>query len=627
MHQTIYIDVDEEITSILDRVRQESTMNIFLVVPKGAMLLDSIINLKLLKKESEKMGKVVSIVAPNDDRAKTMIERAGIKAEDYNQTMNEQQLQAASTEGTVGVNQINKVVTETVGEAEEQIIQGSLDVGSNSFFAKNNQHKNINTVTQNQQESNQAHITSDSQKLLNSQVQSVQPVAQQNVTKEQEHASNAQFAAIDNNYQKQNEKSGVNSEFLQDNKFNYFKEKQSSVENTSIKKSSRKSFFGNKFLIIIIGLVIIALIGGGGWCIVNYPKLTLAIKPLSEKVDKEMKIVAKSGIDSVDIENKIIPGEYMEIPLEKTIEFDATGSKVVDKNGAKARGTVTIENTLSDKPQRLVKTTRILSKDGKLFRLSKDIMVPGMKGDEPGKIDVTVEADKPGKDFNIDKSEFVIVAWKGTPKGDKFKVYSNNAMAGGITSADSKTRKVVSKKDLDMARKETLRALDESLEDEIKKRLNPGQKVVQSSIEKEIVSNKASHLVDTTADKFSYTVVYKIKVMAFMEDDVRKVVEGIIKNKLGIHYQLESDFAIETKRGVVDLDKKTITIYVDVMGISWFKINEDKIKESIAGKNSEEVAKVLNRDLGIESAEMIPSPSWSSKVPTNLDKITIEIIK
>ena len=91
MHQTVYIDVDEEITGILDRVRQETAMNIFLVVPKGAMLLDSIINLKLLKKEAEKMGKTVSIVAPNDNRARTMIERAGIKAEDYNHAMNEQQ--------------------------------------------------------------------------------------------------------------------------------------------------------------------------------------------------------------------------------------------------------------------------------------------------------------------------------------------------------------------------------------------------------------------------------------------------------------------------------------------------------------------------------------------------------
>jgi hypothetical protein len=633
MHQTVYIDVDEEITSILDRVRQETTMDIFLVVPKGAMLLDSIINLKLLKKESEKMGKMVSIVAPNDNRAKTMIERAGIKAEDYNQAMNEQQLQEASIDKNIETEQINKAVSESVGETSQQIAQGGLDIGSNSFFAKGGQAQGNNTPGQNQAQARQSAQSLGKQESFR-QVNETQPVQQQqNAPHQSSMIGQSQAGGIQpspgaGEYPRQgdgNNKEISNNYSQSDSKLSYFNNHKQEIAKE--KGGVIATLFKNKFLIGSIIAIGIILLGGGGWYIANYPKLTLVIKPLSKNVDKEIKLIARDDSTSINIDDKIIPGEYMEISLEKTIEFDATGSKVMDKNGAKAKGTVTIENSLSDKPQRLVKTTRVLSKDGKIFRLTKDIMVPGIKDDKPGKIEVTVEADKPGKEFNVDKGEFVIAAWKGTPKGEKFKVLSSNAMTGGITSADSKTQKVVSETDLDTARKETLKVLDESLEEEIKKRLNPGQSMVQSSVEKEIISNKASHLADTIANKFTYTVVYKVKVMAFVERDVREIVEGVIQEEVGKNYRLEPDFKIETKRGVVDLDKKTITVYVDVEGTSKFEIDEIKLKESIAGQNSEDTKKALNRDAGIQSAEIKPSPAWSSKAPSNLDKITIEIVK
>jgi hypothetical protein len=642
MHQTVYIDVDEEITSILDRVRQESTMDIFLVVPKGAMLLNSIINLKLLKKESDKMGKVISIVAPNDKRAKIMIERAGIKAEDYNQTMNEQQLQEAAIK-PVQTEQINKAVTDAVGETSQQIMQGGFDVGSNSFFSGGKQAQ-VNSLDSSQSQGQpeaQASIGEESfsqnrsvqriQSPQTTQVAQVAQVVQQNVgyqgsTREVlQPINNIDYAQAKNNHQEQLGKPNNNGYSQEDKQLDYFNKQESS--NFQNNKSSKNSSFKHKFLIGIVALVSVILLGGGGWYLTNYPKLTLFIKPLSKSVDKEIKIIAKEEVSDVDIDDKIIPGEYIEISFKKEMNFSTTGEKVVDKNGAKARGVVTIENSFSDKPQRLVKTTRIISKDGKLFRLTKDATVPGMKDDKPGKIEATVEADKPGKEFNITKGAFVIAAWKGSPKGEKFKVSSIDAMTGGVTSADSKTQKVVSKTDLDSARKETLKALDDSLEEEVRKRLNPGQNIVLSSIEKEIISSKASHLVDTIADKFMYTVVYKIKIMTFKDSDIKKVISSAIQTEIGKDYELEPDFKLETKRGVVDLDKKTITIYVDVEGISRFKIDEVKLKEDIAGQNSENTKKALSRDAGIQSAEIKPSPSWSSKSPGNTDKITIEIVK
>lgn len=59
---TIYIDADEEITAVIDKLRQESATTISIVVPKGAALLQSVVNLKLLKKEADEHGKDIALV-------------------------------------------------------------------------------------------------------------------------------------------------------------------------------------------------------------------------------------------------------------------------------------------------------------------------------------------------------------------------------------------------------------------------------------------------------------------------------------------------------------------------------------------------------------------------------------
>ena len=45
----IYIDVDDEITSIISKLQESSGKIVALVLPKRAVVLQSIVNLKLLK--------------------------------------------------------------------------------------------------------------------------------------------------------------------------------------------------------------------------------------------------------------------------------------------------------------------------------------------------------------------------------------------------------------------------------------------------------------------------------------------------------------------------------------------------------------------------------------------------
>jgi hypothetical protein len=77
MYQIFYIDIDEEITSVIDRLKKSKTTENFFVVSPRSLILQSIVSLKLLKREAAREKKQIAMVV-NDKDAGAKIEKAGI---------------------------------------------------------------------------------------------------------------------------------------------------------------------------------------------------------------------------------------------------------------------------------------------------------------------------------------------------------------------------------------------------------------------------------------------------------------------------------------------------------------------------------------------------------------------
>src|ERR1700751_4777818 len=58
----IYVDVDDEITSIIDKVENSEHKVVALVLPKRAATLQSIVNMKLLKRSADNADKNVVLI-------------------------------------------------------------------------------------------------------------------------------------------------------------------------------------------------------------------------------------------------------------------------------------------------------------------------------------------------------------------------------------------------------------------------------------------------------------------------------------------------------------------------------------------------------------------------------------
>ncbi len=77
MRQVFYIESDEEILSVVDRLRVSRADETVFVFPQGALVLRSIVNLYLFDREAKKRGKRVTIVT-QDEMGTTMAEKVGI---------------------------------------------------------------------------------------------------------------------------------------------------------------------------------------------------------------------------------------------------------------------------------------------------------------------------------------------------------------------------------------------------------------------------------------------------------------------------------------------------------------------------------------------------------------------
>ena len=82
LKKVVYVEIDEEITSIYDRIKKSKQKEIFLVVPRKAILFQSVVNLRILNSKLGGEGKKLVLIT-TDRMGRHLAEQIGISV--YNQ--------------------------------------------------------------------------------------------------------------------------------------------------------------------------------------------------------------------------------------------------------------------------------------------------------------------------------------------------------------------------------------------------------------------------------------------------------------------------------------------------------------------------------------------------------------
>jgi hypothetical protein len=647
MHQTFYIDIDEEITSIVDRLRRAKSQEIIIVVPKRALLIQSIVNLKLLKKESENLRKQIIIVT-QDKLGKLLVEKAGITIEQKPSDVYDEEV-SFKEEGVVPESEMKRLSQEIKNKEKldnmgsEEYFEEKVNKKARVFDKKINgdiKGEEVEKIT-NKELVTDIGTNTRNKKTFFKKTSSMDIV--KNVDGERLRSDNA----LERKDAPENEKDFFNTkdDKIISEKTNGFYVKETTgsekIKNffqseRVIKRTKEEANYKNinlsrnfwKPLVVFGGAAVIIIGLAAAYLFLPKANIKLYARAKTQSVDMQIKGDCEIVVSNQD--NLTIPAKIITLNEEAWKTFDTTGNKPATNQ--KAHGTITVYNEYSGKVQPLVATTRFLSENGKIFRLTKNIMVPGTTkvGEEikPGAIETEVIADESGEDYNIEPTTFSIPGFQGSgnEKYSKFYAKSSKTMAGGKKGED--TIKSISVNDIENAKKLLEIEIKQTLKQKIKNEAGQDSIVLDDAINFENATYSFSNSEGEAVSNFSGTTKIRAKAIVFNRSDVNKlaIVQLNKEQSAGVMPIDEGSLSLEFGKADVDFAKNIIVIRVHVVGKTAVDIDLLNLKKGILGKSEEDFKKYLKIYPQIENAKIEYWPSFfEGKIPAYKSRLNITL--
>jgi len=620
MAQTFYIESDEEIISVISYLRKSLEEENVFIFPKRALVLQSIINLRLLKREAEKFKKKIIIVS-QDEIGRMLAEKADIETHDYQEDFVEKENHIELSFDQSSQMKQEQMVSEALPEEKERLpLVASYAIGSDSFHTNHDSEKKPSAISP-------SSVPVPSKKL-SFPVRNASPEKLTYLNSKRSdisapvNPSRPTFISQIPSVPLPNDESFHTSVQKNNDRLKNFYANTSRDTRTPLsreEKSVSPIVVGNNarmFFFVLGGVSILSLVLVGLFFFL--PKAEVHVTPykISQTSDKEF----ESKVDGGD---SMIPVRIIEKEKEVSVSVSTTGKS--GGSDQKSHGTVTLLNNFSADSQSLVATTRLETSDGKIFRLVSGVVVPGMTG-EAGTINTEVIADQSGEEYNIDaKTKFTIPGFKGSAKYEKFSALSTKGMTGGGKSGISDVF-VVTKLDQDTVLREAFAKAKEDFLNEVRDTIDTGEKILDEKIDVSIVTPAQLLSVGMVANTLEYQGTFKIKAFVFSEKMVKEKIESMsIENIKSISFHPVSS-NITYDDSFLDFASGTARIKAHALVTMESSINIEKLRAMISGKDMKSIEAVLGDFPEMKSIRVIFYPEWFvQRIPKIQDRVSLII--
>jgi len=345
--------------------------------------------------------------------------------------------------------------------------------------------------------------------------------------------------------------------------------------------------------------------------VIHFALAKVHIKIYNNLETKEASVLVEmQSEDNEELSNEAILGKIINTELELTASVPSSQETI---SSAKAGGYVTIYNNYS-KSQALVKTTRLLTPDNKLFRISEGVTV--VAGSQ---VEVWVEADAEGEEFITGPTTFII---PGLWEGLQDKIYAESAEGMSLQSIPNF---VVTQANIAAAKEKIrLEAITKSI-DTVNELVGENLVIDASKLKfefEDISSNQVGDISATT------TVTQKIIAHALVFDQetlIKAAKEKFAKELEGGQILLDfSDSPMSYNILEINLDKNEAIIEVKTdITISSEKNKLDIAKENLVGLNEQGLRDYF-KQFNPTKVDIKFSPFWVKTTPKLKDHIIIE---
>jgi len=627
MHKTLYIDIDEEITSIIDRVRKAEAKEVIIVAPKNAMLLQSIVNLRLLKKEADRRKKQLLIIT-QDKVGKKLIEKAGILAQA--KKGKDIYLNAEPDEETY-----EPLYSREAGEIKEELEKENenREIGSSDFFEKTAERPETGVVEKKDGASPLPPKSTKSGKKTGKSKVNMSDIVISKPHPKKKKAGKMDFPEtvpgpelvvregendFSQSYAKSNAEPPRMSQVSIKKADKYFRGSRRAKKDFEIAKIDRGA---KRYFIFFAGLFFLLAVLAAAW--LSLPKATLALQLKNQEKSASLDLTADAQAKSANADEKTLPANQEQAVKEISEDFDATGTKT---GGKKATGKAVIYNEFSTEDQPLVATTRLETGDGKIFRITENVVVPGVTklGNEtrPGAIEADVVADQPGESGNIGPSDFRISGFKDTPpKYEKFYAKSAGPMTGG---AEGET-KIVTAQDIASAKEKIAADAKRAAIENLKSNLAADRKIFESAVQTDVANISVSDAAGTEKEKFSATASAQASAISFSEADVKAIL-GAELTKSGakaeeIAFQKPLNYILSES----NIGQKMLKFQAKTDAKLAPDLDLENFKKGILGKSAADAQIYAKNFSAIEKMSISFWPFFVNRVPAREGRVEIEV--
>ncbi len=350
------------------------------------------------------------------------------------------------------------------------------------------------------------------------------------------------------------------------------------------------------FLVITVGLLAVVVF-------VTSKKATITIlaKEDTRSVNLTVGVNASGGVSD---ENTIV-GMVSSSVVSFSQKYFPTGSKTIE---GLAGGEVVIYNKTNES-QVLVKTTRLQTATGVLYRLSDKVIVPAN-----GQIVAKVYADKSGVESDIGPSQFIIPGLNS----DKQKfVYAESlkAMETGIRKIGVLTA-------------DDIKAASKDFEEKIKEQYAPvsSNENIKQVVTVTGVNPVSDKKVGEEVDGFNLSGTSTVVIISYDKKSLNDAVSKVVLSKVDNTLEKVLTVTNEPKVAVASYDryKKSALLSVSQDVLVTLDANAEKLSpQYLMDKSKDDIERYIFELNHVAGVEVDFSPSWINKAPTVPDKIKV----
>ncbi len=565
-NKIIYLETGDDIASLASKIKKAEAEAVSFVVPRGGSIAQSVVNLKILKREAEKAGKQVSLIT-KDKISKNLASQVGLTV--Y-QTAEEAKKAAPTVEGS-GFN----VTSEN--------IQGGIHI---------NRYEKDDDIP----EEGPAEAEKESPKLKEEIGEVLKEPAEKKV--------------------KVNPKKTVSVPIHSD---------QKEDKKEAKKMLKRKKVGSRKKPIIIISSVF--LIAAVVLAYIFLPRAEISVVLATEDISKNYEILIDKNVEEINLEGVQVPGEEVIVEKELAKDFVSTGEKEV---GNKASGEITFYNyDYQSSDPKVLPAGTVLVAQNLNFVTTEAVTVPGATATiVQGSIKVTpsttkgkIEASNPGVEYNIDASNFIVQSYSET---DRENVYGQSSSA--LTGGTSEKKQVVSTADLEKAKSEIKTELSGTVLEEITKMADgEGLEVIASSFVEEEISYETSKQADEESANFTAKLVIKTTAVAFSEEMFRDLIVQLTEKELEDDQMLVSPEKSDLDYELISIDSEigNMKIKGSFVGKYGKDIEQEVVMGAVRNKKMGTADAEISAIDGVEDVNISIWPNFFTKVTSIDSRITV----